>query len=49
MTVIYVAGPLGFSEAGRGFYYGTLLPELRKRDCSFWTRCNSLTQIKLGQ
>lgn len=25
---IYVAGPLGFSEAGRAFYYETLLPRL---------------------
>lgn len=25
---IYVAGPLGFSEGGRAFYYGTLIPEL---------------------
>jgi nucleoside 2-deoxyribosyltransferase len=25
---IYLAGPLGFSEAGRQFMYGTLIPEL---------------------
>jgi nucleoside 2-deoxyribosyltransferase len=25
---IYMAGPLGFSEAGRSFYYGTLVPEV---------------------
>jgi len=25
---IYMAGPLGFSEAGRSFYNGTLLPEM---------------------
>jgi nucleoside 2-deoxyribosyltransferase len=27
---IYVAGPLGFSEAGRHFYYEKLIPVLRK-------------------
>jgi nucleoside 2-deoxyribosyltransferase len=29
MSAIYVAGPLGFSEAGRSFYYGSMLPHLR--------------------
>ena len=27
---IYIASPLGFSEAGRDFYYGTLIPSIRK-------------------
>ena len=26
----YIASPLGFSEVGREFYYGKLLPELKK-------------------
>jgi hypothetical protein len=25
---IYMASPLGFSEVGRGFYNGTLIPEV---------------------
>ena len=29
MAAIYVAGPLGFSEAGKSFYYGALLPHLK--------------------
>jgi nucleoside 2-deoxyribosyltransferase len=27
---VYVAGPLGFSEAGRSFHQGTVIPELRR-------------------
>jgi nucleoside 2-deoxyribosyltransferase len=27
---IYIAGPLGFSEAGRSFYYRTLVPRVRR-------------------
>ena len=27
---IYLAGPLGFSEAGREFHYGKLIPELER-------------------
>lgn len=27
---LYIAGPLGFSEAGRAYYYGTLIPLLKK-------------------
>ena len=27
---IYIAGPLGFSEAGRTFYYGKLIPAVRQ-------------------
>ncbi len=27
---IYVAGPLGFSEVGRDFHYGKLIPELER-------------------
>ncbi len=27
---IYVAGPLGFSEAGKNYYYGKIIPELRR-------------------
>jgi len=27
---VYLAGPLGFSEAGRTFYYDTLIPELAR-------------------
>jgi nucleoside 2-deoxyribosyltransferase len=29
-TRIYIAGPLGFSEAGRTFYYEKLIPELQR-------------------
>ena len=28
-TRIYVAGPLGFSEAGRAFYYQVLIPAIQ--------------------
>jgi nucleoside 2-deoxyribosyltransferase len=27
---IYMAGPLGFSEAGKSFYYGTLIAEVKR-------------------
>jgi hypothetical protein len=27
---IYIAGPLGFSEAGRTFYYEKLIPAVRQ-------------------
>ena len=30
MRKIYIASPLGFSEACRGFYYGRLLPLVRE-------------------
>ena len=30
---LYVASPLGFSEAGRQFYYDTLLPRLTASGC----------------
>lgn len=30
MKMIYIAGPLGFSEAGRAFHNGTLVPLLTK-------------------
>jgi nucleoside 2-deoxyribosyltransferase len=28
---IYMAGPLGFSDAGSSFYYGTLIPEVKRQ------------------
>ena len=28
--LLYIAGPLGFSEAGRDFYYNKLLPVIRE-------------------
>jgi len=37
---LYVAGPLGFSEAGRAFYNGVLIPKLAARGCDIldpWT------------
>jgi len=37
---VYVAGPLGFSEAGRAFHAGSVLPALRGLNCEVldpWT------------
>lgn len=31
---VYLASPLGFSEAGRGYYYSVLIPAIRDAGCN---------------
>jgi nucleoside 2-deoxyribosyltransferase len=45
---IYLASPLGFSEAGRAFYYGTLAPEVVRLGHDVLDPWKSTPQEKIG-
>lgn len=46
---VYLAGPLGFTEAGRDFYYNKLIPEIEKIGLLCFDPWNTKLQSKINK